>query len=83
MDRFSRRTVKVTREHNEECRKLLGLMGIPFVVVRFPTLSSVFPVLPPTRCLFSPRLPQKPKRNAPSLHAAARSMQRVRKIWIR
>ncbi|THG98807.1 hypothetical protein EW026_g3443 [Hermanssonia centrifuga] len=32
MDRFSRRTVKVTREHNEECRKLLGLMGIPFVV---------------------------------------------------
>ncbi|PSR70456.1 hypothetical protein PHLCEN_2v13607 [Hermanssonia centrifuga] len=33
MDRFSRRTVKVTREHNEECRKLLGLMGIPFVVV--------------------------------------------------
>ncbi|THH16524.1 hypothetical protein EW146_g4121 [Bondarzewia mesenterica] len=27
MDRFSRRTVKVTREHNEECRKLLGLMG--------------------------------------------------------
>ena len=33
VDRFSRRTVKVTREHNEECRKLLGLMGIPFVVV--------------------------------------------------
>ena len=33
MDKFSRRTVKVTREHNEECRKLLGLMGIPVVVV--------------------------------------------------
>jgi flap endonuclease-1 len=32
MDKFSRRTVKVTREHNEECRRLLGLMGIPFVV---------------------------------------------------
>ncbi|KAI0826903.1 PIN domain-like protein [Trametes gibbosa] len=32
VDRFSRRTVKVTREHNEECRRLLGLMGIPFVV---------------------------------------------------
>ncbi|KAH9851827.1 PIN domain-like protein [Lenzites betulinus] len=32
VDRFSRRTVKVTREHNEECRKLLGLMGIPWVV---------------------------------------------------
>ncbi|KAI0059602.1 PIN domain-like protein [Artomyces pyxidatus] len=32
VDRFSRRTVRVTREHNEECRKLLGLMGIPVVV---------------------------------------------------
>lgn len=42
MDRFSRRTVKVTREHNEECRRLLGLMGIPFVVVRriSPILTS-------------------------------------------
>ena len=40
VDRFARRTVKVTREHNEECRRLLGLMGIPFVVVR---ISHVFP----------------------------------------
>ncbi|EPT05148.1 hypothetical protein FOMPIDRAFT_1027354 [Fomitopsis schrenkii] len=32
VDRFARRTVKVTREHNEECRRLLSLMGIPFVV---------------------------------------------------
>ncbi|KAF8922526.1 flap endonuclease 1 [Mucidula mucida] len=32
VDRFSRRTVKVTREHNEECRRLLGLMGIPVVI---------------------------------------------------
>ncbi|KAF8886202.1 PIN domain-like protein [Infundibulicybe gibba] len=32
MDKFSRRTVKVTREHNEECRRLLQLMGIPVVV---------------------------------------------------
>ncbi|KAJ2913367.1 hypothetical protein MD484_g7045, partial [Candolleomyces efflorescens] len=32
LDRFSRRTVKVTREHNEECQKLLRLMGIPCVV---------------------------------------------------
>ncbi|KAI0286175.1 PIN domain-like protein [Russula brevipes] len=32
VDRFSRRTVKVTREHNEECRKLLKLMGIPVVI---------------------------------------------------
>ena len=33
VERFSRRTVKVTREHNEECRRLLRLMGIPVVVV--------------------------------------------------
>ncbi|KAH9987804.1 PIN domain-like protein [Russula vinacea] len=32
VERFSRRTVKVTREHNEECRRLLKLMGIPVVV---------------------------------------------------
>ncbi|KAG8931896.1 Elongation of fatty acids protein 2 [Tulasnella sp. 418] len=32
VDRFSRRTVKVTKEHNEECRRLLKLMGIPCIV---------------------------------------------------
>jgi flap endonuclease-1 len=31
VDKFSRRTVKVTKEHNEECRRLLKLMGIPYV----------------------------------------------------
>lgn len=39
LDKFTRRTVKVTREHNEECRKLLGLMGIPVVVVRRSVFS--------------------------------------------
>ncbi|KAF9220876.1 PIN domain-like protein [Gyrodon lividus] len=32
LERFTRRTVKVTREHNEECQKLLRLMGIPVVI---------------------------------------------------
>ncbi|KDQ20824.1 hypothetical protein BOTBODRAFT_26846 [Botryobasidium botryosum FD-172 SS1] len=32
IDKFSRRTIRVTREHNEECRKLLKLMGIPVIV---------------------------------------------------
>ncbi|TPX57175.1 hypothetical protein PhCBS80983_g04040 [Powellomyces hirtus] len=31
IDKFSRRTVKVTKEHNMECRKLLKLMGIPYI----------------------------------------------------
>ena len=32
VEKFSRRTVRVTREHNEECKKLLRLMGIPYLV---------------------------------------------------
>ncbi|KAF5366769.1 hypothetical protein D9758_006490 [Tetrapyrgos nigripes] len=32
VDRFSRRTVKVTKQHNEECIRLLKLMGIPVIV---------------------------------------------------
>ncbi|CAK9779536.1 PIN domain-like protein [Cutaneotrichosporon oleaginosum] len=31
VDRFSRRQVRVTKEHNEECKRLLSLMGIPCV----------------------------------------------------
>lgn len=33
VDRFSRRQVRVTKEHNEECKRLLALMGIPCVTV--------------------------------------------------
>jgi flap endonuclease-1 len=32
VERFSRRTVRVTREHNQECQRLLTLMGIPYIV---------------------------------------------------
>ncbi|MCJ1270023.1 Elongation of fatty acids protein 2 [Lobaria immixta] len=32
VEKFSRRTVKVTREHNDECKKLLKLMGVPYIV---------------------------------------------------
>ncbi len=31
LDKFNRRTVKVTKKHNEECQKLLKLMGVPFI----------------------------------------------------
>ncbi|CAJ0750103.1 24725_t:CDS:10 [Entrophospora sp. SA101] len=31
IDKFSRRTVKVTPQHNDECKQLLRLMGIPYV----------------------------------------------------
>lgn len=31
VEKFSRRTVRVTREHNEECKRLLRLMGVPYI----------------------------------------------------
>ena len=33
VDKLSRRQVKVTKEHNAECQKLLKLMGIPCIIV--------------------------------------------------
>lgn len=32
VEKFSRRTVRVTREHNAECQRLLNLMGVPYIV---------------------------------------------------
>ena len=31
IEKFAKRTVKVTRQHNEECKRLLTLMGVPVV----------------------------------------------------
>ncbi len=31
IEKFAKRTVKVTRQHNEECKRLLRLMGVPVV----------------------------------------------------
>lgn len=31
IEKFSKRTVKVTKQHNEDCKNLLGLMGVPVV----------------------------------------------------
>jgi flap endonuclease-1 len=33
IEKFNRRLVKVTKEHNEDCKKLLKLMGVPYVDV--------------------------------------------------
>jgi flap endonuclease-1 len=32
-DKFSRRLVKVTKHHADECKQLLSLMGIPYIEV--------------------------------------------------
>lgn len=31
INRFSKRTVKVTPQHNDECKELLKVMGIPYI----------------------------------------------------
>ncbi|KAF5739933.1 flap endonuclease 1-like isoform X5 [Tripterygium wilfordii] len=31
IEKFSKRTVKVTRQHNEDCKRLLKLMGVPVI----------------------------------------------------
>lgn len=33
IERFSKRTVKVTKDHVEDCKKLLTMMGVPYVEV--------------------------------------------------
>ena len=33
VEKMTKRLVKVTKEHNEECKALLKLMGIPYVDV--------------------------------------------------
>lgn len=35
VEKYSKRTVRVTREHNDECKRLLRLMGVP--VIEAPT----------------------------------------------
>ncbi|ELR03832.1 Elongation of fatty acids protein 2 [Pseudogymnoascus destructans] len=32
VEKFSRRTVRVSRQHNAECQQLLKLMGIPYII---------------------------------------------------
>jgi flap endonuclease-1 len=33
MERYQKRLVKVTPKHNEECQRLLTLMGVPYINV--------------------------------------------------
>lgn len=41
IDKLARRQVRVTREHNDECKRLLALMGIPVVTVSYLTLYAI------------------------------------------
>lgn len=34
--KYAKRTVRVTQQHNDECKRLLELMGVPIINVSFP-----------------------------------------------
>ena len=34
--KYSKRTVRVTKEHNDDCKRLLKLMGVPIIEARSP-----------------------------------------------
>jgi 5'-3' exonuclease len=42
MDRYSKRTVRATKQHSQDCKDLLTLMGVPIVDVRSSPISEVF-----------------------------------------
>ena len=59
VEKLSKRTIKVTKDQNEDCKKLLRLMGIPVLEVRlcssFSCCCSFFPPISPSvipLCLF-------------------------------
>uniref|UniRef100_A0A0D3AXJ3 XPG-I domain-containing protein n=1 Tax=Brassica oleracea var. oleracea TaxID=109376 RepID=A0A0D3AXJ3_BRAOL len=39
IEKCSKRTVKVTKQHNDDCKRLLRLMGVPVVVCRSPRVA--------------------------------------------
>ncbi len=36
--KYSKRTVRVTKEHNDDCKRLLKLMGVPIIEARSRTV---------------------------------------------
>ena len=80
IDKLNRRQVRVTKEQNAECQKLLRLMGIPVVIVRRSlSLSSTHHGRPTdshiaSHC-FRVRLRVKPRRSVPSLLEEERSVE--------
>lgn len=38
--KYSKRTVRVTQQHNDECKRLLTLMGVPIINVSIAMLQN-------------------------------------------
>jgi 5'-3' exonuclease len=47
VDKYSRRLVKVTKQHNDDCKELLRLMGVPVITAPCEAglCSSFIPVM--------------------------------------
>jgi len=41
VEKFNRRLVKVSKQHNEECKELLKLMGVPFIEVTYLVIKNL------------------------------------------
>lgn len=41
--KYAKRTVRVTQQHNDECKRLLELMGVPIINVSFLSNHSAVP----------------------------------------
>lgn len=79
IDKFSRRTVRVTSQHNDEVKKLLKLMGIPYVEV-ITSSFWIWSLL--VRSQFSVRLHVKLKLSALIWPKQGLSLLQLRRIWI-
>jgi len=45
VEKFQKRLVKVTPQHNDECKRLLQLMGVPYIEV---AIDSVYYCIAPS-----------------------------------
>lgn len=82
IEKYSRRLVKVTPQHNEDCKALLRLMGIPVIEVSIAS-SSFDPITKLNlHSCGNYRHPGKQKHNALLWLSLARSTLLVPKIWM-
>lgn len=60
VEKYSKRTIRVTQAHNDECKKLLRLMGVPVVEVSMRSITGVLPfwTVQSTIACFSLRAPK-------------------------
>ncbi|KAL5216534.1 hypothetical protein ABZP36_007935, partial [Zizania latifolia] len=71
IEKFSKRTVKVTKQHNEDCKRLLRLMGVPVVEIRRSQHEVINPAITDPQ---EPKIHQKPPSPKPKPMLIPRSL---------